>query len=374
MKQANIGDFKPEDIIEFAKSTKLWVGIALALTVLALLTTIRVGKVQPDEVGMLLNRLTGKIRILTSGTQVYNGVLSEFFILDNTLQTLDMTQELSRGDRSGRDDLKIKTVDGSDVYVDIKVMYRIIPKMASEVLRTSGPGDAFKLKWARDFTRALSRDYLGVLTTEGFYDAAKRDAQMLMAKKNINSRLQPFGIEIDNILIPSRPRFYKDYEAMIKLKKLADQGAEEEKSKALAAKQLQETQLVVENNKKNVAVEEYEGTMAQLIISAEAEADRVRKDAKAYYEEHTIAADATLYRMEQESLAILASKKAEADGLMALKLALEGEGGRNMVKLEYARRLKQVQISGQPFTRDGNTKRMEHRLQDDFLNSTGGAK
>ncbi|MBT4823255.1 MAG: hypothetical protein HON70_46565, partial [Lentisphaerae bacterium] len=52
--------------------------------------------------------------------------------------------------------------------------------------------------------------------------------------------------------------------------------------------------------------------------------------------------------------------KAEAEGIEALKQALEGEGGRNMVKLEYARKLKGVTITGQPFVRQGATYRFEH--------------
>ena len=369
------GEITPEQIKKFLRGGWLWSIIAIVLVALVAVTTVRLDTVRPDEVGLLLNRLTGEVKTLSNGIQPYNGLLSQFFVLDNTLQTLDMTQETGRGDRRGRDDLKIKTVDGSDVYVDVKVMYRIIPEMAAEVLRTSGPGVAFKQKWARDFTRAICREFLGELTTEGFYDAARRDEQMNKAKLDINRRLQPYGLKVDNILIPRRPQFYKDYEAMIKRKKLADQGAQEEQSKALAAKQKQQTLVVEETNKKNVAVEEYEGAMSQLMIAAEAEANRARKEADAYYARLTVAAEATLYKMEKGAEATLAEKKAEAKGLMALKEALEGEGGPNMVKLEYARRLRDVQISGQPFTREGNTQRMEHRMQTGTShNTTGGAE
>jgi hypothetical protein len=45
---------------------------------------------------------------------------------------------------------------------------------------------------------------------------------------------------------------------------------------------------------------------------------------------------------------------------MALKKALEGEGGPNMVKLEYARKLKDVTLIGKPFTIQGSIERFEH--------------
>ena len=52
-------------------------------------------------------------------------------------------------------------------------------------------------------------------------------------------------------------------------------------------------------------------------------------------------------------------KTAEADGIMAMKKALEGEGGMNMVRLEYARKLKDIQITGKPYMVQNNVERLE---------------
>jgi hypothetical protein len=43
-----------------------------------------------------------------------------------------------------------------------------------------------------------------------------------------------------------------------------------------------------------------------------------------------------------------------------LKKALEGDGGRNMVKLEYARKLKDVTFTGKPFSIESTIERFEH--------------
>ena len=64
--------------------------------------------------------------------------------------------------------------------------------------------------------------------------------------------------------------------------------------------------------------------------------------------------------MKQEADGILAERKAEAAGIMALKKALEGEGGRNMVKLEYAKKLKGVSVSGRPYSINPQVERFEH--------------
>ena len=339
----------------------VWAAAAAFLLIVVAVSTVRFGRVTGEEVGIQLDRMNGKITVISqSGVKLYNGLLSDFYVLDRTLQTLDMSQDTTRGDRMRKDDLKIKTVDGSDVYVDLKIQYKITPEMAEDVILTSGPGDLYKQKWARDYMRSICRNYLGELTTEQFYDSSKRDARLVLAKQEANEKLRTFGIVIDSIVIPKRPQFYKEYEEMIKKKKLADQGVLEEQSKAMAAKQKQQTLIVQETNAKNVAVEQFEGQMRQKIIQAEAEAERSRKEADAYFEKHTVAADASLYRMKKDAAAILARKTAEADGIMALRKALEGEGGRNMVKLEYARKLKNITIVGKPFTIQSNIERFEH--------------
>lgn len=336
-------------------------GVAFFLLALVGINTVRFAKVEGDEVGVRLNKITGKLESVSqTGTHWYNGITERFYVLDKTIQTLDMTATTDRGERKGKDDLKIKTMDGSDVYVDVKVQYRIDPDMADTVVTTSGPGDNYKQKWTRDFVRSICRNYLGELTTEEFYDAARRDERLLKAREDVSKRLAPYGIIIDNIVIPTRPTFYKEYEEMIKRKKLADQAVLQEQSKALAAKQRQETQIVQETNKKNVAVEQFRGKMEQLVIEAKAEAEKAQKGADAYYAKITIGAEADFYRLQKDAEAILATKEAEAKGIEALKKALEGEGGRNMVKMEYAKRLKDLQISGQPYTVEGRTSRFEH--------------
>ena len=343
------------------ESKLTWPGLAFLVVAILIFSTIRIGRVTGEQVGILLDRITGDIKVIEqSGVRIYNGIMSKFYVLDKTLQTLEMTETEGQGDRAGKDDLKIKTVDGSDVYVDLKVQYRVIPAMADVVITTSGTGDAFKKKWARDYIRTTCRNFLGELTTEEFYDSSKREPKIVLAQAQANATMNKYGINIDSIVIPQRPHFYKEYEDMIKKKKLADQAVLEEQSMALAAKQKQKTLIVEETNKKNVAVEQFEGEMEQIIIASMANSEKVTKQADAYYDRVTIGAEATLYKLTKEADGILAKKKAEAKGIEELKKALEGEGGRNMVKYEYAKKLKHVNITGKPFTIQSHTERFEH--------------
>jgi regulator of protease activity HflC (stomatin/prohibitin superfamily) len=332
----------------------IWVALAFVLVAVLLVFSIRVGQISGTEVGVLLNKWSGEMTpVLQSGTQIYFGISHDLYVFDKTLRTLEMT---------GNDALKVKTIDGSDVYVDLKVQYAIQGDDVVEFINTTGPQntDHKMEQWARDFTRSIGRDYLGELSTEEFYNSMRRNEQIEACEKECREILANYGIDIDDISVPTKPRFYKEYEQLIKQKKLAVQAVEEERSKAKAALQRRENLRAEETNKKNVAVEEFEGQMEQRVIKAEAEATRTKELADAYFDKRTIGAEAKMYELNKQAEAVLARKKAEAEGIEALKKALEGEGGRNMVKLEYARKLQGVTISGQPFTRSGMTERFEH--------------
>jgi len=338
-----------------------WIAAAVIVLIVTTLSVVRVGRISGDEVGVLLNKWTGETELVAqSGQKFYISLISRLYVLDKTLQTLEMTVTAGRGERQGKDNLKVKTVDGSDVHVDVVVQYGIIPSEAAVVLATSGPGDLYKQKWARDYVRTEVRNHLGVLTTEDFYDATMRSEQIAAAAVAASEKLKEYGLQVNRIVLPTRPRFYTEYEAAIKKKKLADQQAQQEESKALAAIQKKNTEDVTATNKKNVAIEQYEGDVERMIIQAEADAGKVRLEADAYFERISIGATAALYQKTKEAEGILATKKADADGIQALSEALAGEGGRTMVKLEYAKRLQGVTITGQPYVTEGTTSRFAH--------------
>ena len=179
------------------------------------------------------------------------------------------------------------------------------------------------------------------------------------SRRELNARLEKHGLIITSV-IPGAFQFYKEYESKINEKKLADQEVEEQKSKANAATQAQEHQRVEATKKKEVAIAEFAGSMKELIVQADADAEKVMKEADAYAIEKQIGADAEYYQREKNAQAILATAKTEAEGLRKMAEALTGEGGVNIVKMEYARRLQTMTITGQPFVREGLTERFEH--------------
>ncbi len=356
----NIYKFPQMDMLRYFRGSIILFLAALLLIVMTLLVTVRIQRVGGTEVGVKINNLSGDITVITSsGTQIYNGLLNSFHLLDATVQRLEMTADASRGDRPKRDDLRIKTIDGSDVFLDLTINYQMRKDMVEMVVKTSGLGDIYKIKWVRDYARSICRTVFGEMTTEEFYDAGVRNAKALEAEQELNELLLPYGIEVTKV-IAEKFRFHQEYEEKIRAKKLADQEVEEQISKANAARQDQIFRTVEATKKKEVFLASYAGEMKQLIVEAEARAEKAVKEAEAYAIQTRLGADAQFYEKEKNAQAVLATKKAEAEGMERMAQALEGKGGVNLVKLEYAKRLKEMSVSGQPYTISGQTERFSH--------------
>ncbi|WP_269539963.1 SPFH domain-containing protein [Cerasicoccus fimbriatus] len=344
-------------VLRHFSGTIILVLVAIFMLAIAALFTVRVQKVGGTEIGVKVNNLSGGITVIPeSGTYIYNGFINSFFLLDTTVQRLEMTADTTRSNRDTRDDLRIKTIDGSDVFLDLTINYQIRRDKIEEVVNTSGLGDAYKVKWVRDYARSVSRTVFGEMTTEQFYDASVRNEKALKTEVEMNGLLKPFGIEVTRV-IAEKFRFHPEYEDKIRAKKLADQEVEEQMSKANAAKQNQIFRTVEATKKKDVIIATFEGQMRQLIVQAEAEANKAIKGAEAYAIQTERGADASFYTQEQNAKAILAQGKAQAQATEVMAQALEGEGGRNLVKMAYADRLKGMNLTGQPFTISGETER-----------------
>ena len=335
--------------------------IAIAVLTIFLMVNFRVQRVSGTEVGIKVNNVTGDITVIAkSGTNIYNGLLNSFHLLDMTVQRLEMVADPNRGERSNRDDLRIKTVDGSDVFLDLTINYQLRRDMVKETVTTSGLGDAYKYKWVRDYSRSVCRAVFGEMTTEEFYDASVRNDKAQEAMIELNLLLKPYGIEVSSV-IAEKFSFHAEYEERIRAKKLADQEVEEQISKANAARQNQIFRVVEATKKKEVFLATYSGDMQKLIVEATANAQRDVLDAEAYVIDTQLGADATFYQRDKNSQGILVKAKAEGEALTALANAYQGIGGMNLVRRAYASKVGDMKITGQPFTIESKTERLSYQ-------------
>ena len=308
-------------------------------------------EIKGDEVAVIINNITGKITTIDhAGAIVYYPFIQDLYILDKSEQSAPMTSANISAEYPQGNPVILKTRDGGDVSLDLIIQYRLISNMADNVVQNTGIGNTYKEKWIRDYAKTICRYEFGELEIGEFPEAEKRRQKTQEASDELDRLLNQHGIMMTSLNFIDY-RYYREYAEKIQERRIADKEVQEQRSRGKAAKENQERVVTEETKKLDVAVSRFRGQLYNMEIDAKAEAAKVKQEGIAYLLKAKFDADAEYERLRREAEAILAVKEAEAAGILALRNALEGEGGRNLVKLEYAKRLREAKIIGTPVLR-----------------------
>lgn len=247
------------------------------------------------------------------------------------LQNLEFTYDERRGDRSVKDDLLFKTIDGNDISLDMIIAYRIDPSKAYLILQNVARNDKeLKEKVVRTIARSKPRDIFGELKTEEFYDANKREAQSLRAKEALQEIFNPMGIIVENVYTKDY-RFNSKYQKAIEDKKIADQLVEKNKSAQHATEEEYKRKL-----------EDAKGEVNKMIADVDGEYQKAKIEVDAYFEKQKLIAEA----IKTEGIA-------EAKGITEMNKAMASVGGEALVKLRIAEAIQGKKIVLLPISEGG---------------------
>jgi regulator of protease activity HflC (stomatin/prohibitin superfamily) len=281
------------------------------------------------EVGVLTRKIAvfGKSGVQQEtyppgATYTFPAFITDWHVFNVALQNLSMVQSKNEGDRAERDDIEFKTHDGNDITVDVTVAWRIDTAKTPWILEhVGGSTSEVKENLVRPACRSIVRDVLNTMTSEEFYVSDKRFQKAEEAREKLAKVLTPEGVIVERVILGEH-HFHPEYEKVIHDKKLAEQTAERMVSEGHAAQQEALRNL-----------ETAKGQVAQKIAAAGGALDQVK-----------LHADADFFRSQRESEAILAEKKAHAQGVSKTNQAMSGTGGRTMVKLRVAEALEGKEI------------------------------
>ena len=333
--------------------TIFFVIVPIMLVVLTIVGGRRLSwrEIKGDEVAVIINNITGKITTIDhAGAIVYYPFIQNLHILDKSEQSAPMTSANISAEYPQGNPVILKTRDGGDVSLDLIIQYRLISNMADNVVKNTGIGNTYKEKWIRDYAKTICRYEFGELEIGEFPEAEKRRQKTQEASEELDRLLNQHGILMTSLNFIDY-RYYREYAEKIQERRIADKEVQEQRSRGKAAKENQERVVTEETKKLDVAISRFRGQLYNMEIDAKAEAAKVKQEGIAYLLKAKFDADAEYERLRKDAEAILAVKEAEAAGILALRDALEGEGGRNLVKLEYAKRLREAKIIGTPVLR-----------------------
>lgn len=203
--------------------------------------------------------------------------------------------------------IKVPTVDGYPVDVDVTVLYRIADpyKVASRF----GFGKAYEESAVIRFTDPLVKEFLGELLAEEFYHDA-RLSRVSQLKRELAGRLQPNGIALVDVLLRQYD-YPETFQALTEQKKLQDQSVLANRTFAKQAEvQTRLNQVSAEGqNLMNLKTSEFNAQITEI---------NARKD---------------LYERQKRAEADLLVRTAEANGTEQINRALEGAGSAKLLRL-----------------------------------------
>ena len=301
-------------------------------------------EVEPGEVAVVYNNTGPAVfgddqrTITDQGALTFIPGLQTIIKLERKPQVFVMSTEAdarSGGRRSSYGDelpsnlapsLTVRANDGSNFFFDrLEIHYQVIPSEAGKVIDTSGDGDGYKEHLLGTHAREVLRDEFGRYTFLEVADPSKYGAATSDAKRRLNERLLPYGVEVTQIVTP-KPKFEGRVEKAIEERQNAEQEVEvqEEKRRKLDQEKGLKIQSIAQA--KNA---EYQSLVAELESqkkAAENELIRVKREADKYAIDRE--ANGGAYRQEKVTRAKAneVAYRKEAEGLVA-KITAVGAAG-----------------------------------------------
>lgn len=304
----------------------------LAVSLLAV-TACTPHTTEATEVGVRFNKLTRSTTIADPGaTYFFVPIINDWATYDTSTQSLIMSAKVTAGDRKEKDDLRFKTRDGNDIETDVTVRWRIDPSRAAYIWQVVAPTTgSLEETLVRSNARAYVRDVLNRLDSEEYYNPDLRFAAANDATKVLATQLKPYAIIVEQVILGDFS-FKTDYQRLINQRKEAEKQAEKLEAEILAT---------LESNKANLQTRI--AGLTELLTRAQGELEQAKR-----------AADAYLFRRQQDATATLAEKTALAEGIRKERAALNGSAGNAYVSLQLIEALQKKEIRQIPKFPTGN--------------------
>lgn len=319
-----------------------------------------VSKIAAGQVGVIVNNLAGTVSSRDRAGVVLHLPfgLTDVYLLDKTVQTF----ELGAKDYQ----VKIKSEDGSDVFIDATVTFTIDPNRAHLVLQQVGGNERGGLsahgvmdsvhELLLAYARSILRDELGRLKIEEVIQADTRNAAVRQFQIRLQEKVDKFGVVI-NTISAQNPSFNPEYEKLIGSRKQADQDFTNQKSAQERAVKDQERQIAEAERSKEVAVLEEKGRQARRVIEAAGEVSQAVKRAEGEVSRVSAEGDRELAKAIAEAEAIREETLKKAEGIRALAAAYR-VGGMGLVREALAAKYAGRQINGRPYSLSSHVDRL----------------
>ena len=259
----------------------VWAWVVAATFIVLLLATSSVKNVEPGQVAIKVNNLTGNQAGITKpGWTIRLPLLHSVHILDAKPQTFNMKGESSRSTLEVRE-LTVRASDGSNFHFsDTTIIFQLNHGDVVSAVNAAGLGDGY-MTWMKPYARSILRDEFGRESTIHVSDPTSYGTAANRAKERLNEELGPMGIHVMRLVTP-RPRFNEAYEQAIEERNALSNQLEVIKSNLDRAETDRGRRLAEVDQQQNKIVQEGRATLEHNLARAVASQAEIKQEADTY--------------------------------------------------------------------------------------------
>lgn len=231
--------------------------------------------VEPAQVAVVFQTVSGELDTpRRSGTHIIIPVLQEATIYPISFQqyTMSGAAEDSRGNNND-DALRVRTVDGQEVILDVTVIYRINPDKVNLVHE----------RWQNRYTddlirpilRGFVRDAVGRFRAEAVYGESRTEIQDTI-EEAMRTRMEEDGFDVSDLIIRNVTFSSEEFAQSIERVQIAERQAQEAAFRVQQEAQESERIRVRAEGSRDAAITAAEGEAEAIRVRAEAQAEALR--------------------------------------------------------------------------------------------------
>jgi regulator of protease activity HflC (stomatin/prohibitin superfamily) len=324
--------------------------IVVGLSVLLLVTAIGSAAtfVKNTDVAIIVNNVTGGVSRLENGGMVFHLPfgLSSVYSVDKSQRVMYLTREHRSKDHPAGEEVNIKTNDGSNVVVEVEVVYRVDPTHAEQAYRELGKEENIE-EILRALTRSEIRSQFGELSTLEIAEASPRTKKINSTQQQLYEQLKPIGIEVETLTVKNF-HFDAEYDRIIRDRKEADQILTNQGDYQAAATEEGKRMIAEADRDKQTALATLQGDLNKKLLIANGEAKRILTKAEQQLYQLEREGETAQKTAEQESDAVRAEGLRKAEAMEKLFAAYE-KGGEGLVKEALVRLYEGVKVRARPY-------------------------
>lgn len=230
--------------------------------------------VEPAQVAVIFQTISGELDTpRRSGTHIILPMLQEATIYPISFQQYTMSGSDENGRVDADDALRVRTVDGQEVILDVTVIYRINPDQVNLV------HERWQNRYADDLIRPILRgfvrDAVGRFRAEAVYGESRTEIQDNI-ETAMRDRMAVDGLEVSDLIIRNVTFSSEEFAQSIERVQIAERQAQEAAFRVQQEEQEAARIRVRAEGARDAAITAAEGEAEAIRVRAEAQSEALR--------------------------------------------------------------------------------------------------